>query len=366
MLAATETLSLGNLSSPNPLPVQPEFKCNGRYDSISVTMAILRWLLLTHQLPNEPSNLRVKVWRKLQALGAVPVKNSIYVLPNKASSREDFEWLRKEIVQSGGEASVFAAESIAESDDAEIIRSFREARAKDYAVFLKTVRAFVDKAKGAVDGGHIKAEAIEKLEREWEGRRLEWERISKIDFFEAPERKATGAAMSDAQGMLHKARALTVKQAPAPPPPLSPKDVKAVVWVTRTGPHIDRLASAWLIRRFIDPKARIKFVKAPYAPKPKEARFDMPEGEFTHFGDWCTFETLIRRFRLDDPALTALSEVIHDIDLKDRKFARPEASGVALAIRGLCRRFPADEERLTAGLDFFEGLYLTFAAEAKR
>src|SRR5262249_16058784 len=150
---------------------------------------------------------------------------------------------------------------------------------------------------------------------------------------------------------------LSVRTSPAPPSPVSPGELKGRVWVTRTSPHVDRLATAWLIRRFVDPKARFKFVKPPYRSGPGELRFDMPEGEFTHFGDWCSFETLAKRLRLKDRAVAIVAEIVHDIDLKDRKFGRPEASGVALAIRGLCRSHERDGERLEAGFEFFDGLY---------
>ncbi|HVA65819.1 MAG TPA: chromate resistance protein ChrB domain-containing protein [Elusimicrobiota bacterium] len=325
-----------------------------------------RWILLTHQLPNEPSNLRVKVWRKLQALGAVAVKNSIYALPNRAATREDFDWLRKEIIQSGGEATVFTADSLAEKDDQQIVKSFQEARGKDYDELAKAARAFNDKVRSALDGGHLKAETLERLEKHWSDLQSARERAAKIDFFAAPGRASAESALKEGHSLLNRAKSISVRRAPEPPPPVAAKDLTGRVWVTRASPHIDRLASAWLVRRFVDPKARFKFVASPYAARAKELRFDMPEGEFTHFGDWCTFETLAHRLRLHDPALAALAEIVHDIDLKDRKFGRPEASGVALAIRGLCRRHTNDAPRLAAGIDFFEGVYSALTAELKK
>lgn len=325
-----------------------------------------RWLLLTHQLPNEPSNLRVRVWRQLQALGAIAVKSSIYALPNRGATREDFEWLRKEIIQAGGEATIFSADSAADKDDREIVRSFQEARNKDYAALLRTLRSFNEKARSALDGGHVKAQRLERLEKEWQGLRLDRERIGKIDFFGAASRPAAEDALKEAQDLLVRARAVSVSRPPRPPSAVSVKDLRGKVWVTRASPHVDRLASAWLIRRFIDAKARFKFVKAPYGGRRNELRFDMPEGEFTHFGDWCSFETLMRRLRLDDEALAEFAEIIHDIDLKDGKYARPEAPGIALAVRGLCRSHAKDQARLAAGLTFFDGLYAAIGAEAAR
>lgn len=323
-----------------------------------------QWLLLTHQLPNEPSNLRVKVWRKLQALGAVAVKNSIYALPNRAASREDFEWLRKDIVQSGGEATVFSADSVLEKDDQEMVRSFQHARDEDYAQLRKNARAFSERARAALDGGHLKAQTLDRLERDWAELQAERDRIGKIDFFDTPGRRSADQEFKRGGTILARARTASVRRAPAPPPRVPIQSLKGKVWVTRKSPHVDRLAAAWLVRRFVDAKARFKFVIPPYHSGADEIRFDMPEAEFTHFGDWCTFETLLHRLGLEGPALSTLSEIVHDVDLKDRKFGRPEAAGIALAIRGLCRRYAEDHARVAAGVDFFEGVYSALDAEA--
>jgi hypothetical protein len=132
-------------------------------------------------------------------------------------------------------------------------------------------------------------------------------------------------------------------------------------WVTRQGVYVDRIASAWLIRRFIDPEARFKFVPAKgYTPAPGELRFDMFEAEYTHRGDRCTFEVLLERAGLEDPALQAIAEIVHDIDLKDAKYGRDEAAGIASLITGIARAHPQDEERLAQGSAVFENLYASF------
>jgi hypothetical protein len=139
------------------------------------------------------------------------------------------------------------------------------------------------------------------------------------------------------------------------------QNMRARTWVTREGVYVDRIASAWLIRRFIDPEARFKFVPAKgYKPAPGELRFDMFEAEFTHQGDRCTFEVLLEQAGLDDPALRAIAEIVHDIDLKDAKFGRDEAAGIASLIAGIARAHPHDEERLTQGVALFENLYASF------
>lgn len=134
--------------------------------------------------------------------------------------------------------------------------------------------------------------------------------------------------------------------------------VRGRTWVTRKGIHVDRMASAWLIRRFIDPAARFKYVASKgYRPEPGELRFDMFEAEFTHAGDSCTFEVLLEHFNLDDHALRLIAEIVHDIDLKDTKFDREEAAGIDRLIAGIAMAHKEDEERLAKALPVFDGLY---------
>jgi hypothetical protein len=138
-------------------------------------------------------------------------------------------------------------------------------------------------------------------------------------------------------------------------------DYRKRTWVTRKGIHIDRVASAWLIRRFIDTDAEFKFVPARgYRPEKGEIRFDMFDAEFTHEGDRCTFEVLVGRLVPNEPALRPIAEIIHDIDLKDSKFERPEAAGIEALIAGICRAHKDDESRLARGSLLFDDLYASF------
>lgn len=320
-------------------------------------MAHPRWLLLAHQLPATPSKLRVKVWRRLQAVGAVAIKNSIYALPNRPAAREDFEWLRKEISQSKGAASVFLADSISGREDAEIVRAFQEARAEEFDALIQVALGLAADGAEALSGGYVKDRLRDRLDKRWASLKTDWERLRKIDFFGAPNRREAERAVSSAQRLFQELRALSAKAAP-PPPSVDRGSLRGKVWVTRASPHIDRLATAWLVRRFIDPRARFKFVSEPYGSTDgRELRFDMAEGEFTHFGDWCTFETLLHRAGLDEPALLEVAEIVHDIDLKDKKFGRPEASGIGRLIRGLCQVHEDDGARVDAGMAVFDALF---------
>lgn len=320
-----------------------------------------KWLLLTHQLPATPSKVRVMVWRRLQAFGAVPIKNSIYVLPNRPAAKEDFDWLRKEISSMKGTASVFLADSISDVEDAEIVRTFQAARAKDFDALIRIADALSADLKDALAGGYIKERLLDKLERRLTGLRTDWESGQKIDFFGAPNRKKADQAVAVSRRLFQELRALSGKDAPEPPPAVALKALRGKIWVTRASPHIDRLATAWLVRRFIDSRARFKFVHEPYRSKSdQELRFDMVEAEYTHYGDWCTFETLLHRAGLDDPALLEVAEIVHDIDIKDKKFGRLEASGVDRVIRGLCKVHAEDDARVAAGMVVFDALLSSF------
>jgi hypothetical protein len=181
--------------------------------------------------------------------------------------------------------------------------------------------------------------------------------IAAIDFFHAPGRETAVGLVSGLRSRLVDAP----EESPEQPVDLL-ASLDGRVWVTRTGVHVDRIASAWLVRRFVDPAARFKFVPAKgYRPETGEIRFDMFEAEFTHEGDRCTFEVLVERLAIRDPGVRALAEIVHDIDLKESKFDRPETAGVAAAIVGLCTVHRDDEERLAAGFALFDHLRAHFS-----
>jgi len=310
------------------------------------------WLLLTHHLPPDPPYLRVKARRRLERIGAVALKNSVYALPNSPDALEDFQWLRQELERGGGEVTLCEASFVDATTDERLVARFREARASDYAELTASARALLDEMRGGPQTGHGVAGIGARLERL--DRRLA--EVGAMDFFGADGRAAAEHAVQrvrdDHMGVSH---ADVADHQPTP-------DIgSGRIWVTRQGVKVDRIASAWLIRRFIDPDARFRFVEARgYDRVADELRFDMFEGEFTHVGDACTFETLLARFGLDDGALAALGELVHDIDCKDDKFGRPEAAGLASMIDGLTRRHADDEARLSHGGELFDQLYEHF------
>ena len=300
---------------------------------------VQQWVLLIHQLPPKPDYLRVKVRRRLAALGAVALKNTVYALPCNEKTLEDFQWLRREIVAEEGEATLVNATLIDGVTDRDLVSQFQRDRNAEYEELVAEAAA----ADPDLDRLRQRLLAIEARDHFGGSGRAEAEAAIR----RLQEDQAAGEAAKPDPGDAAAARP------------------RAATWVTRQGVFVDRMASAWLIRRFIDPDARFKFV-APqgYQPEPGELRFDMFDGEFTHVGDGCTFETLLARFRLADPALEVLGRIVHDIDCKDDKFGRPETGWVASLLRGIALTHPSDPARIEAGMTLFDALHASLREKA--
>jgi hypothetical protein len=311
------------------------------------------WLLLIHQIPPKPNYLRVKIWRRLQGLGAVAVKNSVYVLPRSEQAREDLQWVSREIAEGGGEASICEARFVDGLSDKEVVAMFHAARNADYSEIAGAARRLL-KGLGRVAAlkGHERhraAAALVRLKR----RNAE---VASIDFLDARGRQAVDRMLGEVE-----ARLTAVKRDRRSSSTSSQVPSQGRAWVTRKGIFVDRMASAWLIRRFIDPEARFKFVPSKgYLPRPGETRFDMFDAEYTHRGDRCTFEVLLGEFRLGEPALSAVAEVVHDIDLKDSKYKRPETAGIERLLAGVALTHRDDPARLATGAAVFDALYEGF------
>lgn len=312
-----------------------------------------QWLLLIAQLPPKPDYLRVKLRRRIQRIGAVALRGAVYVLPNQPDAVEDLEWLRAELLADGADAIICSATPMAGITEEELRRRFRDARGTEYVALAEEARVIA-----ASDSRDEAGRVLPRLRR-----RLE--EIGRVDFFGSAERFDAEAALE----------ALAAAGSPVPDEnnAIAPAEragaddaSRGRTWVTREGAFVDRIASAWLIRRFIDPEATFKFVAARgYEPARGELRFDMYQAEYTHEGDRCTFETLLARFALDESALGALAEIVHDIDCKDAKFERPEATGVESILRGLVSALPADADRVAQGRAIFDALYAQLGGAAR-
>lgn len=314
-----------------------------------------RWLLLIHQVPPKPGYLRVKVWRRLQRLGAVPIKNSVYALPRTEQAREDFQWVLREVAEGGGDATICEARLVEGLSDEQVESLFRAARDSDYRGIAEEAGRVLREIRTARS-----ADPAPRARAEAESGRLK-RRLAEtavIDFFGAPGRGAAERRVAELEARLRPGESAVGSRAHGR---ARAEGYQGRTWATRKGLHVDRMASAWLIRRFVDPDAAFKFVPAKgYRPAAGEVRFDMFEAEFTHDGDRCTFEVLVERFRLADPALRPIAEIVHDIDLKDGKFGRPETAGIDRLVAGIAMGRREDEARLARGTAVFEDLYEYF------
>jgi hypothetical protein len=274
----------------------------------------------------------------MQRIGAIAIKNTVYALPSTESALEDFQWTLREIGADGGEANLFEARVIEGLSDAEIQQLFNAARDEEYAAIASGARALdgEDRQRLAGDVARLRKRIAE---------------VQSIDFFGAPKGQQAIAILDElVEGSIQR-----------PSREKGIETYRGSVWVTRAGVHVDRMASAWLIRRFIDPDARFKFVaERQYAAKEGEVRFDMFNAEFTHDGDRCTFEALVDRLTLDEPALQAIAEVVHDIDLKEAKFDRPETAGIAVLIASIAMAHRDDDERIARAAAVLEDLYVYY------
>lgn len=315
------------------------------------------WLLLIHQIPPKPDYFRVKIWRRLQKIGAVAIKQSVYVLPNNGHAYEDLHWIVKEITEGGGTASLSKTVFLEGLSNTQIESLFQVARDDDYAEIVKDIQSFKN-TLGVVSesSGSLTLKKKKELSRI----QARFDEIAAIDFFHAPGRESADRLLKECDALLRETK---TDRTPAV---LEIKKMNGRTWVTRKGIYVDRIACSWLIRRFIDPQGRLKFVTDErYRPRPDELRFDMFEGEFTHIGNSCTFEILVNTFGLASQAMTPLAEIIHDIDLKDKKFCRPEVNGIQALFSGMAVTCSDDQDRLERGSIILDELYASFGGTGK-
>lgn len=321
-------------------------------DARQVLKAARKWLILVHQLPSKPSNLRVRTWRRLQQLGAIPVKQAVYVLPDTPNSREDFEWLKTEIKDAGGDASVFAADNVDSWSDDALVEEFRRSRQEAYLALARDVERVLARLGATRRRSGTRAPAASRLLDVFRQRLTA---VEAVDFFGSAGRDRVVTLLTELEARVSKGR--HPQSAVAPTGNAEAHRYRGRFWVTRPRPGVDRMASAWLIRRFIDSEARFGFVTDREATPQDAIPFDMFGVEFTHRGDHCTFETLCTVFRIDDPAVNRVAAIVHDLDLKDRRFSAPEGSTVGMLIEGLQLAYADDVELLAQGMVLFDTLY---------
>ena len=295
------------------------------------------WLLLLFSLPTNRNTERVAVWRRLKKMGAVQIKTSTYLLPDEPAQYEQFQWLAQQIRDYGGDSTLVRAQEIEGLTKEKVIAMFNDARAKDYGELRKSLQGFITRRKKMDAEGA--ASELEKLTRQFR-------EIRAVDFFDSPRGHDIAMLLRRAEGPKRSRQLET----------LNVKQYQGKSWLTRPRPEIDRVGSAWLIARFIDRKP--KFVFAPAVDAiPDAIPFDMLDVEFSHHGNYCTFETLTKRFTISDKSLAKIGEMIHDADLDDARFQRVEAVGIDRVLKGWAKQGLSDQEILRRGFECFDALY---------
>ena len=309
--------------------------------------------MLLPQFTPEQGSLRVRAWRRLQALGSINVRTGCYVLPNTPECMEDMEWVRRELADEGCDVLLVDAELIDGLSDAQLRDQFNAAREAEYSDWLTRARKM---------WGTQRRRSRESIAEETDKLQRELSRIEARDCFGAPAREPAAALLASLKQLSETSATAETSHEETTVPELQNQ-----TWVTRQGIRIDRIASAWLVRRHVDPTAKFRVVADQhYIPAPGEVRFDMFEAEFTHVGDRCTFEVLLERAALKDPALKRIGEIVHDIDLKDDRYERTETAGVKQLLAGLIANTDRDEERLERGCQMFDDLYRAMSTKSAR
>jgi hypothetical protein len=309
----------------------------------------MTWLVFSYSLPSKAqSSPRVALWRRLRRLGAITLTGGIHVLPAREEDLEAFQWLAEEVQQAKGEAVVMRVEQFEGLADADLIERFRRARAEDYAALEAQASALEERPRT-----RFKAEERARMREKLERLRRQHAEVARIDFFDAPEGSVVAAHLARIAQALAAGEASSAAVAPA-----AIQVYRDRRWVTRPRPHVDRLACIWLIRRFINPAAVIRYANT---PETDEVAFDMRGGAFSHRGNLCTFETMVVAFGLEDPSLRIIGEIVHEIDLRDGRYVHPETAVIDAVLKGWLLMGFSNQELEVHGVALFEGLYAAFA-----
>ncbi|MBX3301519.1 MAG: chromate resistance protein [Nitrospira sp.] len=305
----------------------------------------MNWVAFSYSLPvKRASSARVSLWRRLQRLGAVTPKAGVYVLPAQDDCVEAFLWLSQEVQEMGGDAVVMRVDRFEGLPDAKLKGLFQQACRDKYGEIEKAATGLekaVRSRKPSIDRG----ESLSQLER----LRKRHAEIAEIDFFNSPDGVKAGALLRSLDERLRPGDTRVPSLVP-----MNIADYRQARWVTRPRPHVDRLACAWLIRRFINQAAEIRYATR---PEPGEIGFDTRDAVFGHRGNHCTFETMIAAFNLKESELQEIAEIVHEIDLRDGRYARPETAGIALVLKGWLTESFSDAEIEHRGIALFEGLF---------
>ena len=314
------------------------------------------WLLIFYSIPSHPVSGRMRIWRKIAKAGAVQLKGAVYILPASDEHEELFQWIIGEVKSLGGDGAFVrtpAIETIPGPDVRALFNTQRDAEYRELDKVLDGLERKVQSSRKSAVAG-----VRENVSGTLASVRKTLEEISGRDFFNAPLGKETGKRIRSLETALSGLQEPDTAKLAA----VSRKDSRQYrkkVWVTRHRPFIDRMASAWLIRRFVDPDATFRFIDEKERERlaAGEVAFDMQESEFTHHGDLCTFEVLVRSFGIKDKAVRKIAEIVHDLDLKDDKYGNAAGSGIEEVLTGIRKTVKDDGEMLEKGIAVFEMMY---------
>lgn len=304
----------------------------------------MKWLLLILSLPTENAAARMRVWRALKACGAAVLRDGVYLLPHSAEHQEALGGIADDLRQNDGTAHLLPTEA----GDAQFIKLFD--RGVEFAALL-----------GDVAEGRRRLSAEQAMESIKLARKLRkaFDQLVAIDFFPGEAQRQAREALEEFEAQ---ASQLLSPDEPQPAEraitPLDRADYQGRIWATRARPWVDRMASAWLIRRFIDPEARFLWLKSPADCPKKALGFDFDGATFTHVGARVTFETLLASFGLETPALQRLGLLVHSLDVGGVQ--PPEAAGVERVLAGMRDAIPDDDQLMQVTSGVFEGLLTAF------
>jgi hypothetical protein len=321
----------------------------------------LSWLLFFYTLPSKPVRNRMTIWRKLLKAGALSFKGSVYMLPYTEEHHEFLTWLVSEVVSLKGEGSFVRVKKIETIDNQQIISLFNQQRETDYQRILKEFddierKITITRIGGASQDKKNITNQIRKCRRDFED-------IKKIDFFISKRGVEVGRSLERIVETLNSLFGTGIEKHAVSIAPARIEDYKHKTWTTRKRPFVDRFASAWLIKKFIDKNASFIFIDEKDLDNMDKnvIPFDIRGGRFTHAGDLCTFEVLMKSFSLKDKTLRKIAEIVHELDLKDDKFRNPEAKGIEDILSGIRKIAKDDREAFEKGMYIFEMLYVSRA-----
>lgn len=327
-------------------------------------MGQVEWLLFFYSIPATPVNNRVKIWRKLIKIGAVQLKGGVYILPYTEEHHEVLQWMLAELPGLKGEGILIKTGSIEPLQPKGIIALFNEQRNQQYQKIAKKIDEFTGRIRNLRIGGKDKKST--SLFRQYEKMQVDFQIVQQRDFFQSETGRNLEVQIKALRKQLEELTAVEKGQKRSVSTELPNgreiANFSGLVWLTRKRPFVDRMASAWLIRRFIDVQATFSFrdeAELMVLKGEQEVSYDVRNGDFTHIDDLCTFEVLLKSFGLADKGLTYLAGIVHDIDIKDGKFAAPEAHVIEMIIKGIRNRALSDSDTLEQGIAIFEALYLS-------